>query len=486
MPTVQRPKLNRYAIEKSIKIISASVEMKNNEQRFIWIEGVQGLGIRLLQTRVGLSKAWIIQTRPKGSKTPKRLTLSQGFDLTEEALANAEKEAQVLKSLVLGRELKNENARTGLELNKQTTLDIRQQKLKVHYERYIDSSRENWGNRHLKDHYDLAQVPGGQLKKRGKTKTNVRTAGPLYELLQLKPQDLTKIILIDWLQRESKTRKGRVALAFRVLGAFVRWMQEDDDTKGLVALDIFGSRGVKRHVPKLQPKRRYLTEDQLKPWIKAVFETANFVSARAISLLLLTGARLNELLELKWSDVDLQYKKWTLKDKNSGTRLLPITDFCFRILIELKFYNEKKSIRSTRNGLVTRNPSPFVFFSDRSSIGRITDLSSTFSRANVLSAVGKLSAHDLRRTFCTFSEEKGVPRGAAAQFQGHRPSGTVEKHYTQRSIDALRRQIQPYENWLVNQSGLDQLINASSMCCELPMPENVGHDIGAEFASWLV
>lgn len=50
-----------------------------------------------------------------------------------------------------------------------------------------------------------------------------------------------------------------------------------------------------------------LQKEQLKPWFDGVKKINNPVISSYLQILLLTGARRNELATLKWSDVDLQW-----------------------------------------------------------------------------------------------------------------------------------------------------------------------------------
>ena len=57
--------------------------------------------------------------------------------------------------------------------------------------------------------------------------------------------------------------------------------------------------------------------------------------AAAIRLLMLTGCRRNEIVELQWSEVDLEAGELRLRDSKSGARLVPLSPAAARVFGEL-------------------------------------------------------------------------------------------------------------------------------------------------------
>ena len=48
-------------------------------------------------------------------------------------------------------------------------------------------------------------------------------------------------------------------------------------------------------------------------------------AAAALRLLMLTGCRLNEILTLRWDDVDRKAGELRLRDAKTGARMVPLT-----------------------------------------------------------------------------------------------------------------------------------------------------------------
>jgi integrase len=80
-------------------------------------------------------------------------------------------------------------------------------------------------------------------------------------------------------------------------------------------------------------------------------------------LLLLTGARREELAELCWDNVDFRWKSILLKDKVEGERIIPLTPYVAYLLDGLPRVNQ------------------WVFSSPRSESGRIAEPRIAHNRA---------------------------------------------------------------------------------------------------------
>lgn len=57
-------------------------------------------------------------------------------------------------------------------------------------------------------------------------------------------------------------------------------------------------------------------------------------AAAALRLLMLTGCRCNEILRLRWDEVDLERKELRLKDSKTGPRTVPLSPAAARVLAE--------------------------------------------------------------------------------------------------------------------------------------------------------
>lgn len=315
---------------------------------------------------------------------------------------------------------------------------------------------KTWGERHMFDHIKL-MLPE-RTKGEGDTKRQL-TAGVLASLSALPLSDLTSERIGTWLEIEATRRPTQTALAFRLLRAFLNWCNGRDEFKGIAAPDACDRKVSKEYLPKAGVKQDSLQREQLGLWFDAVRRIPNPTISTYLQGLLITGARRNELSELRWADVDFQWGSLTIRDKVEGERTIPLTPYFARLLFNLKRTNETKPTERRLNTLKEQGrewkPSPWVFSSPTSETGRLQEPSIAHRKALAAAGLPPVSLHGLRRSFGSLSEWCEVPTGVVAQIQGHKPSATAEKHYRVRPLDLLRQWHTKIEGWILEQAGIE-------------------------------
>jgi integrase len=296
-----------------------------------------------------------------------------------------------------------------------------------------------WGDRHYRMHLLLA-APGGEKKKRGKGLT---TPGPLAPLMRLKLSELTPETIAAWLKREVAERPTNAHQSYRLLHAFVNWTHghkvgKERPYRGIVPADACTDSDVVKAVPSSNTRDGdCLQSDMLAKWFKAVRHLPNPVISAYLQVLLLTGARRNELAALKWADVDFAWNSMTIRDKVEGKRTIPLTPFIAQLLGTLPRKNK------------------WVFSSVRAVGGRLMEPRIAHNDALEAAGLPHISIHGLRRSFATLSDHLDeMPAGIIAQIQGHKPSGVREKNYKRREIDILRKWHTKLEAWILEQAGV--------------------------------
>ena len=190
--------------------------------------------------------------------------------------------------------------------------------------------------------------------------------------------------------------------------------------------DAFGMAGKKKDV---------LLKEQLPAWFAAVQQLPNETTAAYLQTLLLIGSRRGELLELKWSDLNLQWRGITIRDKVEGDRQIPLTPYVGSLLQKLPRCNA------------------YVFASSKKgSETHLSDPNPAMNAACAVAGVSGLTLHGLRRSFKSLTEWLEIPTGVVAQIMGHKPSATAEKHYTIRPLDLLRVHHESIEAWILEQA----------------------------------
>ena len=302
---------------------------------------------------------------------------------------------------------------------------------------YILARKSKWGERHLADHIDMARE-GGQAITRGlkKNQSKVKEVGILRPLLVMPLNELSREKVELWLRGEVNKRPARARIALSALKAFITWCGDHPKYQNVVRLDACDR--LAKELPAKKAKDDCLQKEQIKTWFYAINKIQNPVIKVYLQILLLTGARRNELAGMKWGDVDLIWKTATIKDKVEGTRQIPITPYVALLLGNISRVNE------------------YVFPSPTAKSGRITEPRIAHNQALQGTSLPEISIHGLRRSFGTLAEWVECPAGISAQIMGHKPSAIAEKHYRKRSIDLLRQWHSKIEKFILDEAGIPQ------------------------------
>lgn len=111
-------------------------------------------------------------------------------------------------------------------------------------------------------------------------------------------------------------------------------------------------------------------------------DSARRGAAAVISLLLLTGFRYREIMDLQWSDVKANRLK--LRDSKTGPRTVWLG----------------APARAIIDGLPRRQNNPWLFWNERTR-QRLKEISHIWLKVRQEAGLGKLRIHDLRHTFAS-------------------------------------------------------------------------------------
>ncbi len=337
---------------------------------------------------------------------------------------------------------------------------------------YLEDRRGVWGERHYADHVKMAKA-GGDSSKRGvkiaadgtKPKT---VPGPLFRLLTLPLRELTPAVIEEWAAEQAKTRPTYARLCWRCLKVFLNWCAEHPIYAALLtSANPAKTKKAREALGRPAAHDDAVEKGQLATWFSAVRGIDNPVISAYLQAMLLTGARPGEMLTLRWEDMDTRWMSMTIRDKDQGDRVIPLTPYVAALLDALPRRNEwvfsstralsldpasikRREAKHARKG----SQAPTGERVRASASGHLTDPGSAHRCA--CSAVGLegLTLHGLRRSFSTLTEWLEIPAGVVAQIQGHKPSATAEKHYKRRPLDLLRVHHQRIEAWILEQAGI--------------------------------
>ena len=210
---------------------------------------------------------------------------------------------------------------------------------------------------------------------------------------------------------------------------------------------------------RIKPRRTYLAPHELSRWMTAVDGLADVpdrppglgksfpklrngeIARDFLMLVLLTGLRRNEALNLRWRDVDLEGRLLTIPEpKNDQAHILPLSDYLVAML-------------GRRKGV---SASEFVFADSAGT--RFTNFRYALERIETLSGL-RATCHDLRRTFATVAESLDIPAYAVKGLLNHKTSGDVTAGYIQITPERLRQPMQRITNYFLGMSGLRRPAN---------------------------
>ena len=405
----------------------------DKSQAFLWDTEAPALALRVTPTG---RKTYVFESRLKG--TTIRINIGTLAATLEEARVRATALTVIVDAGMDPRELERDKdaakaiAKAEAAIRSATVEDI--------WKKYLAERKPFWGELHYQDHLKMAQA-GGEARKR---MTGVVTIpGPLAQFMPMRLADLDAAAVHEWAQKEAKARPARARLALRQLKAFLRWCAAEPAYKTITVADAASGKKTREVAGTAKVKNDYLQREQLPAWFSHVRQIQNPVIGTYLQCLLLTGARREELAELKWDDVNFQWSGLTLKDKIEGQRAVPLTPYVAHLLARLPRRNE------------------WVFSSPTSKSGRLTEPSIAHRQACAAAGL-ELTLHGLRRSFASLCEWLDIPGGLSAQIHGHAPQGVREQNYIRRPLDLLRLHHEKIEAWILEHGSVSFVPEAMS------------------------
>jgi integrase len=428
-------------------------------QAFLWDKDTPTLAVRATPTG---RKTYIFESRLRGGTI--RMTIGT---LRDWPIEQARLKAQNYKMLVdSGVDPREE------ERDKETAATAKAKASKVSaltvaevWAIYIEERRPHWGALHHRDHIDKAKIGGLPSSRRGGGKLPTQP-GPLASLMPIALKDLDQKKIESWAAKEGKLRPSSARLAWRLLTVFLTWCSEQPEYATLLpaknpgktkkAREALGKAGVKKDV---------LQKGQLAAWFAAIQQVQNPTISACLQVLLLTGARLNEVLTMRWEDVNTQWKIITINDKIEESRDIPLTPYMEHLITSLPKRNgyvfaSARSLDMSTHNIARRKrkaeakgkEATFGAILETSTKGYISVPNTPHTRACRNAGLDGLTLHGLRRSFKSLTEWLEIPVGVVAQIQGHKPSATAEKHYTIRPLELLRVHHENIEAWILEQA----------------------------------
>jgi integrase len=193
----------------------------------------------------------------------------------------------------------------------------------------------------------------------------------------------------------------------------VRWEMRDDNP----------ARGIERNNE--EKRNRYLVGDELRRLTEALAAYPVQMSANAIRLLLLTGARRGEVLAARWDQLDLDAGIWVKPSshtKQKREHRIPLSAGARLLLVEIK---------------ASAGSSEFLFPSAQGTAGHLTDIKRAWASICRLAGLTGVRTHDLRHSYASMLASSGLSLPVIGALLGHTQASTTQR-YSHLFDDPLR------------------------------------------------
>lgn len=183
---------------------------------------------------------------------------------------------------------------------------------------------------------------------------------------------------------------------------------------------------------RVERRQTVIKPHQLAPWYQGVMSLKNDKTSPQSALvadyllfLLFTGLRRQEAATLKWSDIDLKGRSFTIRDtKNREPLTLPLTDFISGLL-------KKRRVNTDSEYVFAGTGKTGYLIEPRQQVQKVIEVSGV-----------SFTLHDLRRTFITSAESIDISAYALKRLVNHKMAHDVTAGYIIADVERLRAPMQ--------------------------------------------
>lgn len=198
-----------------------------------------------------------------------------------------------------------------------------------------------------------------------------------------------------------------LAMASKMFSLAERWGLRPDNSNPAKNIDRYREEKRERYLTSAEVARLWQVLDS-----DAAAAKASPAAIAAIKLLMLTGRRLNEVLGLKWSWVDLDAKVLRLPDTKNGALLVSLGDAAIAVLAELK---------------ASGRDDTYVIAGQRKGAS-LVNLQKPWRALRALAGLDDVRIHDLRHTFASIGAGMGMSLHMLGRLLGHTQAATTARY----------------------------------------------------------
>jgi integrase len=382
---------------KLTKAVVDALEVPKTGQAFVWDSELQGFAVRITPTGV---KSWIVQMMVRGAQK-RRMTIGQ---CSRVPLDQARVEARrLLAHADLGRDVAQE----------------RKEAKKVKPE--ANPTMADFAERWLDEVVARRNRPGTVKLRRLLVKNHITPHIGTKRIADLTRKDIED--LHHEVTKQYPVAANRaVSTLSAILATAMRW--------GLLSSNP--ALNVDRNAE--EGRERYLTPEEIKALATALDESPAQDSADVVRLLLLTGARVGEVLAMRWEQLNLEAGVWTkpaATTKQNKTHRVPLSPPAVAVLTKRQQAAKKKAdLRDERRSKLDRGPekgNPWVFPGEGKD-GHMTAIRCFWEAVCKRSGIKGARVHDLRHTFASLLVSSGESLPVVGALLGHTQAKTTSRY----------------------------------------------------------
>ncbi|TNC95039.1 MAG: Uncharacterized protein FD119_2826 [Stygiobacter sp.] len=363
-------------------------------QAFVWDTEVRGLAVRL--TSAG-GKAWIAQMIVRGGKE-RRMTIGH---CAKVPLDRARQEARkLIANADLGRDVAQERAEA-----KQVKPDANPT---------IAEFSERWLDEVVARRNRASTLKLRRLLVKNHITPHVGEVR-LSDLTRKQVEDLHHAVS----QKYPVAANRAVSTLSAILATAMRWGLLDRNA----ALNV--------HRNSEEGRERYLTPDEIKALAQTLDASPAQDSADVVRLLLLTGARVGEVLAMRWEQLNLEAGVWTkpaATTKQNKMHRVPLSPPALALLTKRqRSMGKPPPPRASKLDHAPQIGNPWVFPGDGKA-GHMTTIRVFWSALCKRAGIAEARIHDLRHTFASLLVSSGESLPVVGALLGHTQAKTTSRY----------------------------------------------------------